>query len=435
MSNNRKKSLVPLFGVAFIVAILSTGIFYGLFVGKLNSASTSQAGAGKVLLAARSLPAGAVLKTQDLKEVAWGKPPMPAGAVTSLSEATGQTLVGPLAENEMLMRIRLASKTGGPADSASMGIPEGMRAISLQVHDSEGVIAMLKPGHRIDIQVVTPPGFHSEAQLRTALENVPVLAIPNPKEMLGVRGGAHIVTVLAAPKEAAMLGLADSTAKIRIALRNPIDQKKENLSSLSLGTASSPASQSAEPAQHIQLTVRLAGASRTAIEDLVSQLDGGSAKTGLWQVAAFRPQAAIDAALERLEQTRSLEVLHQSRVLAVPRRIVIESGAQWSVSEPSSGCGLRIRFAPWIQSSGRLLVRVHPEITTPGNNSVNRRRMETEIELADGQSFLVRGWAAPAEYPLLWEKLFPGRATGGSQREFLVLVTTKLVRRPSSTTD
>ena len=34
-----KKNLVPLLGIAFVVAIISTGIFYGLFVGKLKSAT------------------------------------------------------------------------------------------------------------------------------------------------------------------------------------------------------------------------------------------------------------------------------------------------------------------------------------------------------------------------------------------------------------
>ncbi|MCC6389303.1 MAG: SAF domain-containing protein, partial [Bryobacterales bacterium] len=87
--STKKKSLVPLFGVAFIVAIVSTGIFYGLFVGKLNSASVATAVSGTILAASKAVPAGSVLKQEDLNSVPWTSAAPPAGLVTKLEDAVG----------------------------------------------------------------------------------------------------------------------------------------------------------------------------------------------------------------------------------------------------------------------------------------------------------------------------------------------------------
>ena len=44
----KKNNMLKLLGIAFVVAILSTGIFYGLFVNKLSSST----GSGKTLVVA-----------------------------------------------------------------------------------------------------------------------------------------------------------------------------------------------------------------------------------------------------------------------------------------------------------------------------------------------------------------------------------------------
>ena len=54
-------------GIAFVVAIIATGIFYGLFVGKLSSTP----GNGKtIVVAAKELKAGAVLEASDRRREA-----------------------------------------------------------------------------------------------------------------------------------------------------------------------------------------------------------------------------------------------------------------------------------------------------------------------------------------------------------------------------
>ena len=56
-----KRKLVPLLGIAFVVAIVATGVFYGLFVGELKSATTLMSNQ-TILVAARDLPRGKQLE-------------------------------------------------------------------------------------------------------------------------------------------------------------------------------------------------------------------------------------------------------------------------------------------------------------------------------------------------------------------------------------
>lgn len=158
-----KKELVSLFGVAFVVAVMATGIFYGLLVGKLEQAEKK----------AQAAPA------QSPQQ-------------------------------------KLAEARGTP-EGALRAIPPGLRALSLHVSDSAGVVGLLRPGLKVDVQVVRTLG--PEAELRTVLQNVEVLNLGSAE------GGRPVVNVLLKPEDADLAGLADSTARVRLLLRNPEDQE------------------------------------------------------------------------------------------------------------------------------------------------------------------------------------------------------------------
>lgn len=430
----KKKSLVPLFGVAFIVAILSTGIFYGLFVGKLNSASTASPASGQVLVAAVAVPAGTELKPEHLKRVPWATSTLPAGAFSKIQDAVGQVSIDGLAANELVTAGRLAAKTGGSVEGGSMGIPDGMRAVSITVQDSAGVLAMLKPGHRIDIHVVAhiPGPRGNEPQLRTLLENMQVLTVPRDPQMR--HSNAQVITLLATPKEASMLGLADSTAKIRIALRNPVDHKMETSGSLALGNVfrrpavsapAPPRTPAPGPVGQVQFLVQVASAEIEAVSQLEAQLnDAVRPPVGMLQVAAFRPGNELQQSVEKMRQQNTLDVISSSQVRSGPKA---EAGAQWALDSQGSAAGLRIRFSPSTQIDGRMRLKVNPEVATPAAEGTRLRSVETEIEVGDGQSFLVRGLADASSLPVLWQKLFPGKQPE-PKREMVVLVTPKLIR-------
>src|SRR5262245_60358633 len=136
-----KKNLVQLLGIAFVVAIVATGIFYGLFVSKLQSGSRSASGQS-IVVAARAIDRGTALQKTDLKLATWPGGEIPKGAFTSVEGATGATVLHPHAENEPVLQSRLATAAGGATGTGGdLGIPTGMRAISVQVVSSSGIVS------------------------------------------------------------------------------------------------------------------------------------------------------------------------------------------------------------------------------------------------------------------------------------------------------
>jgi pilus assembly protein CpaB len=222
----KKKNLVTLLGIALVVALVSTGVFYGLFVTKLKSDT------GKTLVvAAKAIEAGTVLATADLKTIAWPAQELPQGAFERPDQVIGKTVFTSLSPAEPVLAARLAAEDGG---GQGAGIPAGMRAISVHVSDSSGVLHLLKSGHKVDAQIVIPRTNTSAAQLKTAIEDVTVLAVNTKPEPNSQGFSLPVVTLLVNPDAADVLALADSGARVRLTLRNPLDRATRPSGALTL---------------------------------------------------------------------------------------------------------------------------------------------------------------------------------------------------------
>jgi len=228
----KKKSMLTLLGIALVVAIISTGVFYGLFVTKLSS----NVGSGKSLIvAATSLKAGTILSAGDLKPIPWPAEQVPKGMFESADAAIGNTLIEALNEGEPVLSSHLASAKG--SGGAGSGIPSGMRAVSIHVTDSASVLSMVHAGQKVDIQVVAAQkGSQTGSQLRTALEDIQVLSVASQAETTSQGTTLPALTVLAGPADADVLALADATARIRVTLRNPLDSATRARQPLTLDT-------------------------------------------------------------------------------------------------------------------------------------------------------------------------------------------------------
>lgn len=227
----KKNNLLTLLGIAFVVAIVSTGVFYGLFVNKLSSST----GGKMLVVAAKALKPGAVLEAGDVKTIPWASEQLPAGTYGNEAEVVGNTVFDPIAEGEPVLAARVASvQSGGGA-----GVPSGMRAVSVHVADSTGVLALLRPGQKVDVQVVVGRagnGNSGETAVRTAIEDLKVLSVIPQPEQNSQGQNLPVVTLLANPAEADVLALADSGARVRLTLRNPLDNETRTHAPLSLNT-------------------------------------------------------------------------------------------------------------------------------------------------------------------------------------------------------
>jgi pilus assembly protein CpaB len=216
---------VKFWGIALVVAILATGLFYGLFVNKLSSNS----GNGNTLVvAAKPLKPGTILQTADVKTIPWPATEVPKGNYSKTDDVMGATVFDTIGEGEPVLESRLASANS----AAGAAVPSGMRAVSIHVTDSTGVLSLLRIGHKVDVQMVRGKG--ADISVRTVLESLTVLSVNPQPEQTSQGTSLPVVTVIASPADADVLAAADSGARVRITLRNSLDTNTRQRSPLTV---------------------------------------------------------------------------------------------------------------------------------------------------------------------------------------------------------
>lgn len=436
-----KRNMVPLLGIAFVAAIICTGIYYGLFAGKLRS--SSEIPGHSVVVAARNLDRGTVIQASDLRVVE--APGVLTGSFSKPEAAVGATLLTPLKTNEPLLAERVVARVSRSGESASGMVPSGMRAISIRVSESYGLLTALRPGARVDLQAVSERE-NNEVQLRNILQNVEVLAV-SPQDTDSNRAAGAVVTVLAPAEDADVVALSDAGGKIRVTLRNPFDQGttlphamalasiysnqtnpaalRSQVSSAQISRqqasstepASTPASPEVTPVggtgwdHPIRLHVQVLSASDGALAELGSRLrsepTGGSPDTA-WRVGSFRSDQDAAKLIRSLQQKHELEVVSSERLMAgVGRPISYRAG--------TAPYRLRVQFSPEFATGGAVGLRVKPEISAPSGSGVAAGKYDAG--LWSNSNFLLENDSkdhAP-------ERLFPGQSW--EKRHLVIFVT------------
>ncbi len=184
----------------------------------------------------------------------------------------------------------------------------------------------------------------------------------------------------------------------------------------------------------------------------------------LLNVFLFRPDLNLGAAIQALEQKQAVQILAEPNLLTVSGRPAsFLAGGEFPYPTLQGGgagigqitiqfreFGVRIHFQPTITPRGSIRLAVTPEVsaldyangltvsgyTVPG---LTTRRVQTEVELESGQSFVIAGLLdnrttenlskipGIGDIPLLG-KLFQSRTLQKTNSELLVLVTPVLVR-------
>ena len=413
-----KRNMVPLLGIAFVAAIVATGVVYGLFGGRLR-AKAPEVGGQAIVVAAKDLDRGTVIKPEDL-QVSQVKGTL-KGSYSKVEEIVGGTLLDPVQKNEPLLEGRVAS-LDPKAQGAGDGIAAGMRAVSIRLSESSGLVGMLRSGSRVDLQAVSERSGSSE--LRTILQNVEVLRVsPQMEAIANSRLPVPVASLLVPAQFADLIALADSGARLRITLRNPLDEGTAprhvlGLASIFSGAAVSE-SQRAQteavptlPLDHaVELNIQVLGASAAALEQLNSKLATPSEHDSM-RVAAFR-DANTDELVRKLEGSQDLELISSSVMSA-------SVGRPASVRAAAAPYSVRVQFAPAADSQGKVSLRVQPEVSLRNGTDVETRRYDAD--LPSGVSFLVKGLMQDQNNSGILSRLYPGHSWTG--RELVIYVTT-----------
>jgi pilus assembly protein CpaB len=242
---NKRFASVLLF--AFIVAGGSSLLLYRLISSRMTalaSPATSQ-----VLLAARNLEVGTLIRETDLKTGDW-MGSAPRGAAVKKEDVAGRGVVANIYEGEPVVESRLAARGAGAGLAAT--IPAGMRAVAVHVNEVAGLAGFVVPGMRVDVIISGNPPGSSRNNLgmltKTILQNIAVLSAGQniQKDAEGKPVSVQVVNLLVTPEQAEVLSLASQETRIQLVLRNPLDTDVAKtsgtaMSSLFSGQPSEPA--------------------------------------------------------------------------------------------------------------------------------------------------------------------------------------------------
>ena len=204
------------------------------------------------------------------------------------------------------------------------------------------------------------------------------------------------------------------------------------------------------------------------------EIVGSAAKltlTDALNVFLFRPDLSLGATIRALENKRMLEILAEPNLLATNERPAsFLAGGEFPFPTLQGGgaglgavtiqfreFGIRISFVPTLTARGTIRLEVTPEVssldfangllfqgfTIP---ALSTRRVETEVELAAGQSFAIAGLLdkrtseALSKVPGIGDipvlgKLFQSRSIVRNNTELLIMVTPELVNTVAANAD
>ena len=396
-----KKNLIVLLAIAFVIAVAATGLFYGLFADKFKD-SNSEAPKQTVIVTARALERGAVLKRDDVRTVEVQGPSALRGAVASPDEATGKTLLAPLGQGAPVLEAVLVSS--GQSTAGLDDVPPGMRAVTLHVVESGSIVPLLHSGSRVDIQAVYDRSGVTE--LRRVLQDVEVLSTGSAEPAAG-RNLLPQVTVLVRPEQADVAALADTGSRVRLVLRNRQDHAGVSTPSLNMtalfqgpipaqpalrpaSTHSAPAVASA-PVPAARFHVRIVAATPPTLLKL-----GAESATHSWRVLAFQDSGEIAS---------SDTDLADSDVSFGPSDTAI-------VRAGTSDCTLRIKL-----HLGHDL-KISPELIWREGDGTRTASLEAHVDPGSAQGFVIAGFNSALAGVLA--RAFPARNLDG--RELAVTI-------------
>jgi pilus assembly protein CpaB len=219
---NRSR-LLMIGGLALAIGLLVSYAVYN----RLRSIAGAETTVGSpVVVATEDIPVGTKLTANDVHLVTVPPSAVPPGAFTTTAKVLGRGAILPLGKGDFVLASKLASLNAG-AGLPSM-IPQGMRAVSVRVNDVVSVAGFVQPGTHVDVLATGSQG--AEHQTTTVLENVLVLAVGRSLDRNSDAASAPVITFALSPDDSQKLALVAQEWRIQLALRNPMDPKKEGIS-------------------------------------------------------------------------------------------------------------------------------------------------------------------------------------------------------------
>jgi pilus assembly protein CpaB len=221
---NRSR-LLMIGGLALVLGLFVSYTVYN----RLRTGGSGNEPSTEVVVAANDILVGAKLEDRDVRLARFAQTNLPSGVFSKKVDVVGRGVVLPISRGEFILPGKLAAEKAG-AGLPSL-IPPGMRAVSVRVNDVVSVAGFVQPGTRVDVLLTGTSGTGGERQTTTVLENVAVIAVGKSLERsaAGDSTVAPVITLLVSPDDGQRLALAGQEGRIQLALRNPLDTRRQEL--------------------------------------------------------------------------------------------------------------------------------------------------------------------------------------------------------------
>ncbi|HXG40305.1 MAG TPA: Flp pilus assembly protein CpaB [Candidatus Limnocylindrales bacterium] len=254
----RSNRLILLIGVflAIVAFIGVVALFQTPPSGPSTAGSETQV---DVVYANVDIPLGTILRADMLTEQKVAAASAAADAVKDIGLAVGRQIRTEVVKGA---QIRESMFTGTAAPQITQVLPEGLRAVSVQVDQVSGVGALIQVGDRVDLLVgfqgadkfpvitidpetdqITPvPGLNNTT-VKLLLQNLQVVGTllpPQPQQQQqtqegqqaqpqpALTGASEIVILAVTPQQAEVIKFAQLDGSISLVLRSPKDFVDEN---------------------------------------------------------------------------------------------------------------------------------------------------------------------------------------------------------------
>jgi pilus assembly protein CpaB len=185
----------------------------------------------QIAVAKAPIAPGAMLGPDDITLTPMPGEAPPPQTFTNPGDLIGRVISAPMVPGQAFVTTLLAPK--GTLAGLEALVPQGMRAVTVDVTESGAMSGLLTPGARVDVVVTNiNREDQSKSVTRTIVQNLTVAAVGqrlSPAKSDGEKEMpvARTVTLLVTPHNAQMLDMAQSIGRIRLIMRATGDQAKD----------------------------------------------------------------------------------------------------------------------------------------------------------------------------------------------------------------
>jgi pilus assembly protein CpaB len=212
----QRRYTIVFYAAVFVAAMATYGVFRVLQAAKTSARVATRS----VVVAAKDIPAGALLDKQSLEVKQWPAVSVPKDALGTLAVAEGRVTRVPVFAGEAIVPGRLARE--GTAPGLEARITPGMRAMSVRINDVAGLSGLIQPNSRVDVLVsLRQGGREAEEVSKLFLENMRVLSMGSrtTRDDSGDPTPATTATLEVTPAQAEKLAVAMRQGMIQLVLR------------------------------------------------------------------------------------------------------------------------------------------------------------------------------------------------------------------------